>query len=412
MVASTLVGMLCAHLLCFSGMFLLISRRLPGNRMGMDVFAVGNLLLAAAYILQLVEGGPAWSVMSVVNHCLTLAAPIAYLLGAMRFFGRPVRLWQPLTVFCIVYGMAQSWVQWQFGPEARYAMLAAAATLLFFAMALMVLLGTRTFAKDLTAEMIFFAFLIGGICVLNAMKFLKIVEGGLDALHMDSRFQMIFYIYMSTLATIVPPSIVWLVLRRLTDSLRNMAARDPMTDLLNRRGLSEALNQYFNGRNATPAYLLVLDVDHFKRINDSYGHLAGDQVICHIAGLLRAGVRRGDLTGRFGGEEFIAVLLETEIGDVVPLAERLRASIETAPINVAGGNEPLHCTVTIGVSSRFHGADGLEEALREADAALYRGKAGGRNRVELASVGYGAPDLDLDLAARFEPAADLKSSAG
>src|SRR3546814_6839143 len=89
--------------------------------------------------------------------------------------------------------------------------------------------------------MIFFALLIGGICILNALKFVKIVDGGLDALHMDSRFQMPFYIYMSTLATIVPPSIVWLVLRRLTDNLRNMAARDPLTDLLNRRGLMETL---------------------------------------------------------------------------------------------------------------------------------------------------------------------------
>jgi len=386
MVASTLVGMLCAHLLCFSGMFMLISRRLPGNRMGMDVFAVGNLLLAAAYILQLVEGGPAWSLMSVVNHCLTLAAPIAYLLGAMRFFNRQVRLWLPLAVFCLAYGLLQWLVQSQFGPEARYAMLAASATLLFFAMTVTVLCGTRTFAKDLRAEMIFFACLIGGICVLNALKFLKIMEGGLDALHMDSRFQMIFYIYMSTLATIVPPSIVWLVLRRLTDSLRKMAARDPMTDLLNRRGLSDALTQYFNGRNAVPAYLLVLDVDHFKRINDSYGHQAGDEVICHVAGLLRAGVRRGDLTGRIGGEEFVAVLLDAEVADVMVLAELLRASIESQQIHVTGGNEPLRCTVTIGVSARFYGADGLEEALREADGALYRGKAGGRNRVEV--VGF------------------------
>jgi len=386
MVASTLVGMLCAHLLCFSGMFLLISRRLPGNRMGMDFFAVGNLLLAAAYILQLIEGGPAWSLMSVVNHCLTLAAPIAYLLGAMRFFGHQVRLWQPLLAFCLVYGMAQWWVQWQMGPEARYAMLAASATLLFFAMSVTVLCGTRTFAKDLRAEMVFFACLIGGICVLNALKFLKIMEGGLDALHMDSRFQMIFYIYMSTLATIVPPSIIWLVLRRLTDSLRNMAARDPMTDLLNRRGLSDALVQYFNGRNAKPAYLLVLDVDHFKHINDTYGHQAGDEVICRVAALLRAGVRRGDLTGRIGGEEFVAVLLESEVADVMVLAERLRASIEGHPIHVTGRHEALRCTVTIGVSARFDGADGLEKALREADAALYRGKAGGRNRVEVASA--------------------------
>lgn len=87
MVATILVGMLCAHLLCFSVMFLLISRRLQGNRMGMDVFALGDLLLGSAYVLQLVEGEPAWSVMSVVNHTLTLAAPIAYWLGAMRFFG-------------------------------------------------------------------------------------------------------------------------------------------------------------------------------------------------------------------------------------------------------------------------------------------------------------------------------------
>jgi len=386
MVASTLVGMLCAHLLCFSGMFLLISRRLPGNRMGMDFFAVGNLLLALAYILQLVEGGPAWSVMSVVNHILTLAAPIAYWLGAVRFFGRQVPLWRPLMAFAVVYGIAQLLVQWNAGPAARYAMLAAMATLLFFAMTLTVIYGVRTFAKDLHGEMIFFALLISGICVLNALKFMKIVEGGLDALHMDSRFQMIFYIYMSTLATIVPPSIVWLVLRRLTDSLRNMAARDPMTDLLNRRGLTDAMQLHFNNRHAAPAYLLLLDVDHFKLINDTYGHQAGDEVLCRIADLLRATVRRGDLTGRIGGEEFVAVFLETDGDGVMGLAERLRASVESQAIKVAGAGDLLRCTVTIGISPPFHGAHALDDALRQADTALYRGKAEGRNRIEVAQI--------------------------
>lgn len=389
MVASTLVAMLCAHLLCFSGMFLLISRRLPGNRMGMDFFAVGNLLLALAYILQLIEGGPAWSVMSVVNHNLTLAAPIAYWLGAMRFFGRQVRLWRTLILFSVAYGIAQWLVQWNAGPAARYAMLAAMATLLFFAMTITIIYGVRTFAKDLYGEMIFFAFLVGGICVLNALKFLKIVDDGLDALHMDSRFQMIFYIYMSTLATIVPPSIVWLVLRRLTDSLRNMAARDPMTDLLNRRGLMDGLKHYFNSRNAAPARLLLLDVDHFKLINDTYGHQAGDEVICHVANLLRATVRRGDLTGRIGGEEFVAIFLDTDGEGVMHLAERLRASVESQAINVTGSDHLLRCTVTLGISPYFYGAQGLENALRQADAALYRGKAAGRNRIELANISHG-----------------------
>ncbi len=388
MVATTLVGMLCAHLLCFSGMFLLISRRLPGNGMGMDFFAVGNLLLASAYILQLVEGGPAWSVMSVVNHTLTLAAPIAYWLGAMRFFGRQVRLWRPLILFSMTYAIAQVLVQWNAGPAARYAMLAAMATLLFFAMTITVIYGVRTFAKDLYGEMIFFALLIGGICVLNALKFVKIVDDGLDALHMDSRFQMIFYIYMSTLATMVPPSIVWLVLRRLTDNLRNMAARDPMTDLLNRRGLLEALQLYFNARNAAPAYLLLMDVDHFKRINDTYGHQAGDDVICHVADLLRSTVRHGDLTGRIGGEEFVAICFETDDEGIMHLAERLRASVESQATKVAGSDHLLHCTVSIGISPHFYGAHGLENALGQADSALYRGKAAGRNRIEFANISH------------------------
>ncbi|MNQ32277.1 putative diguanylate cyclase YdaM [compost metagenome] len=357
----------------------------------MDFFAVGNLLLASAYILQLIEGGQAWSVMSVVNHTLTLAAPIVYWLGAMRFFGRQVRLWRPLIVFCVAYAIVQLLVQWNAGSAARYAMLAAMATLLFFVMALTVIYGVRTFAKDLYGEMIFFALLIGGICVLNALKFMKIVDGGLDALNMDSRFQMIFYIYMSTLATILPPSIVWLVLRRLTDNLRDMAARDPMTDLLNRRGLLEALQRYFKARNAAPAYLLLMDVDHFKLINDTHGHQAGDEVICHVADLLRATVRRGDLTGRIGGEEFVAICLETDIEGVMNLAERLRASVESHAIKDAASGHLLRCTVTIGISPHFHGADGLEDALRQADAALYRGKSAGRNRIESADVSHRIP---------------------
>src|SRR5690606_35038646 len=261
-----------------------------------------------------------------------------------------------------------------------------------------VIYGVRTFAKDLRGEMIFFALLIGGICVLNALKFLKIVDDGLDALHMASRFQMMFYIYMSTLATIVPPSIVWLVLRRLTDNLRNMAARDPMTDLLNRRGLLEALELYFKARNATPAYLLLMDIDHFKLINDSYGHQAGVEVSRHVALLLRSTVRQGVLTDCIVGEDFVAICFETDGDGVMHLAERLRAGVESEVIKVASSNVLLRCTVTIGVAPHFHGADGLEDALRQADSALYRGKAAGRNRIEVAEITGGTSAENIRLA--------------
>ncbi len=386
MVATVLVGMLCAHLLCFSVMFWLVSKRLHGKKMGMDFFAMGNLLLGCAYVLQLAEGGPAWSLMSVVNHTFTLAAPVAYWLGAMRFFGHSVPLWRPLLAFAVTYSAAQVLVQWSLGPVARYAMLSGISALLFLVMVITVVYGVRTFAKDLYGEMVFFAALISGICVLNALKFMKLLDGGLDALQMDRNFQLVFYIYMSSLATVLPPSIIWLVLRRLTDDLRNIAARDPMTQLLNRRGLTEALQRYFNSRKAGPAHLLMVDVDHFKRINDTYGHQSGDTVLCHVAEVLRTTVRSGDLAGRIGGEEFLVICLDTDILGAMHLAERLRAAIENQAIKITASDQPLHCTITIGVSHSFAGAHVLEDAMREADAALYRGKAAGRNRIELAQV--------------------------
>lgn len=392
MVATILVGMLCAHLLCFALMFLLISKRLQGKRMGMDFFALGSLLLGFAYVLQLAEGGPAWSVMSVVNHTLTLAAPIAYWLGSMRFFGYAAPLWRPLIAFSVVYVLAQVLVQWGLGQAARYAMLAGMSSLLFLGMTLTIIYGVRTFAKDLYAEMVIFALLISGICVLNAMKFMKILDGGLEALDMDSSFQMAFYIYMSSLATVIPPSIVWLVLRRLTDDLRDMAGRDPMTQLLNRRGLSEALKVFFNTRNPAPAHLLLMDVDHFKHINDTYGHQAGDTVLCHVADVVRNTARHGDLTGRIGGEEFVVICLDTDSAGVMRLAERVRAGIEEQAIDVAGTQHPLRCTVTIGVSRPFASTQALEGAMRDADAALYRGKEAGRNRIELPHTPHFHPD--------------------
>lgn len=386
MVGSVLVGMLCAHLLCFAVMFMLISKRLHGKKMGMDFFAMGNLLLGLAYVLQLVEGRPAWSMMSVVNHTLTLAAPITYGLGVMRFFGFPAPLWRPLAAFALAYSAAQALIQWSLGPVARYAMLSGMSALLFLVMTLTALYGVRTFAKHLYREMAFFALLISGICILNAIKFMNLLQGGLEVLQMDSSFQMVFYIYMSSLATVVPPFMIWLVFRRLTDDLSQMAARDPMTQLLNRRGLSEALEQHFNLHNAAPACLLLLDVDHFKRINDTYGHQAGDTVLRHVADVLRTTVRRGDLTGRVGGEEFVAVCLDSDDVGVVQLAERLRAAVEDQAIHVSGHDKPLHCTVTIGLSPRFADSHALEKAMRAADAALYQGKAAGRNRIEKADA--------------------------
>jgi len=273
-------------------------------------------------------------------------------------------------------------VQWTLGTVARYAMLSGLSALAFLAMTVTVVYGVRTFARELKVEMVLFALLISGICVLNAAKFANILSGGLQALDMGSRFQIVFYIYMSFLATVLAPSIIWLVLRRLTDDLRAMAARDPLTRLLNRRGLTEGLEAYFHLRIAAPAHLFIVDIDHFKRINDTHGHKAGDTVLCHVADVLRDTARQGDLVCRVGGEEFVIVCLNTDGAGAMRLAERVRAAIAHHGVPIGNGRDAIQCTATIGVSHGFASAHELDRTLQQADAALYRGKAAGRNRVE------------------------------
>lgn len=382
MIATLLVGMLCVHLLCFAVMFLLISRRLEGDRMGMEVFALGNLMLGGAYVLQLLEGtqGSGW--MSVTNHMLTLCAPVAYCVGGLRFFGRSAPLLRPLLAVALGYVALQGLAQALWGPVGRYALLAATCAVLFAGMVLVLLRGMRSFARDLRGEMVLFVCLISGISVLNAMKFAKLLGGGLEALRMDSQFQMVFYVYMCSLATILPPLIVWLVLRRMSDALRATAARDPLTQLLNRRGLDAALNTHFR-RGAGTAHLLLIDIDHFKRINDTHGHHIGDAVLCGVADALRGAVRKGDLVCRLGGEEFAAICLESDGASALQVAERVRSAIEQKSMSQGARRNGVHCTVTIGVSHGFIGEASLEQAMRQADVALYRGKSAGRNRIEL-----------------------------
>ncbi len=382
MIATLLVGMLCVHLLCFAVMFLLISRRLEGDRMGMEVFALGNLMLGGAYVLQLLEGTLGWGWMSVTNHMLTLCAPVAYCVGGLRFFGRSAPLLRPLLAVALGYVALQGLAQAVWGPVGRYALLAATCAVLFAGMVLVLLRGMRSFARDLRGEMVLFVCLISGISVLNAMKFAKLLGGGLEALRMDSQFQMVFYVYMCSLATILPPLIVWLVLRRMSDALRATAARDPLTQLLNRRGLDAALNTHFR-RGAGTAHLLLIDIDHFKRINDTHGHHVGDAVLCGVADALRGAVRKGDLVCRLGGEEFAAICLESDGASALQVAERVRSAIEQKSMSQGARRNGVHCTVTIGVSHGFIGEASLEQAMRQADVALYRGKSAGRNRIEL-----------------------------
>ena len=165
--------------------------------------------------------------------------------------------------------------------------------------------------------------------------------------------------------------------------LEVLARTDPLTQLLNRRVLVERLVQEVERarRYQSQIALLMIDLDHFKRVNDQYGHLVGDDVLRDVATILRNAVRTVDVVARYGGEEFVVVLPETAAAGAVAFAERLREKIEAQDFN-AHPHGTFHITSSIGMAS-YPGQqiESGEDLLARADEALYRAKADGRNRV-------------------------------
>lgn len=170
------------------------------------------------------------------------------------------------------------------------------------------------------------------------------------------------------------------------DALHDTADRDPLTQLRNRRGFERAFADATArlARYARPLSLLVLDLDHFKNVNDHYGHEAGDAVLTRVARLIEAGIRDVDVAARFGGEEFVVMLPETPLQPAYEVAERIRTAIADAEIEWKGQIIPVR--VSIGVSCCPERVALPAELMGSADQALYQAKETGRNRVVVAGA--------------------------
>jgi diguanylate cyclase (GGDEF)-like protein len=165
-------------------------------------------------------------------------------------------------------------------------------------------------------------------------------------------------------------------------SIKNMATYDTLTGLYNRRYFEERLEveaekSFYSGISLS---LVMVDIDHFKKVNDTFGHTEGDQILCKISSLLKNSVRRKDTVARYGGEEFILILPEAGLEQSYVIAERIRQSVENTPFEV--GRAQVNLTLSMGISSfPSHRVKSKEELVKMADQALYDAKRGGRNKV-------------------------------
>jgi diguanylate cyclase (GGDEF)-like protein len=199
----------------------------------------------------------------------------------------------------------------------------------------------------------------------------------------------------------IGPTVLQGVLNDITErkrrelSTRRLATHDALTGVLNRRGIASSLSDLFNHssqKRLCETALLQIDLDHFKKVNDTFGHEAGDQVLCHVARLLEDSVRRSDFVGRHGGDEFVAVLVGVETpGKAQQIADTMIERIRQ-PIDIGNGNY-AHVSASIGIAMPTGPGDTPEVVLRRADSAMYEGKEKGRSQ------------------ARFAPCRELSSTA-
>ena len=314
----------------------------------------------------------------VANVLLTLA--FVYSLRALRgFAGRPDAHWMDIGAVALVGVVATTFLYVHPQLGVRVMVISAVFGALFAASARMALLadpGPRPRSHLAVAAM------FGALAVIMGLRVLREASGLApigDALE-PTPFQALLF----ALGALAPPlatlGFVLMVNERLRAELTRRATLDPLTLTYNRRTLAElAARALAQARRQGSGFaVLLLDVDHFKRINDTLGHAAGDEALQRLVGVLRTGMRAEDTLGRMGGEEFIVLLPHVDAAQAMAAGERLRAAVEAARPVLAGTPWPM--TVSIGVAARTDGED-FDTLLRRADAAMYAAKHAGRNRV-------------------------------
>jgi diguanylate cyclase (GGDEF)-like protein len=167
--------------------------------------------------------------------------------------------------------------------------------------------------------------------------------------------------------------------------LRRLSVTDPLTEAYNREFLQQQLPPAVENadRRGDPLSVAMIDIDHFKAVNDEFGHGIGDRVLAEVAARLRAAIRAGDLLVRYGGEEFLVLLPGTGAAQAAEIAERMRGKMESDPIQTE--RAAVHVRISVGVAEHRRNSDSAAQLVRRADTALYAAKERGRNRVEVAS---------------------------
>jgi diguanylate cyclase (GGDEF)-like protein len=352
-----------------------LKRNYPASIKGLREWSAALLVLFVAGLLFAGRGKlPDYVAISLANFLLWSGVYLTYV-GSQRFFGvRPrVGPWMALITGVLLFSVWFTFIEPSYLVRLRVSNMLMA--YLFGVHAWLVFMqGPTTFARMLT---------VGVLAATSATQLLRFVTSfnlpvGADLLD-ATPYQQVYISSYTFLILLLSIGLVLMASDRLRAELEHLATHDSLTNALTRRHMNEACQKELERcrRHGRSMALLIMDLDHFKEVNDTYGHQAGDRVLVNFVAKVNTMLRQPDQLGRFGGEEFVLLLPETSREEAISVADRIRAA---CALTDSGPS----CTVSIGITTHQQDTDTVDTLLARADAALYRAKANGRNRVETA----------------------------
>jgi diguanylate cyclase (GGDEF)-like protein len=362
------------------------------RRDGIAWWAVGLLLYALAYGLFVALGAVARELAIVLGNVLLACAFAALLLALHRFLQQPVAPWLlalPPTGMALLSTLLL----------AHDGLRAAAVSLCLCLQMGLMLWALRRSVPRLKGRGL--RLLRWALRAMIAVLLLRALLGVLPAAQGLSGATLLSLTFVASFAAMLMASLGFVFMSRdkLDASNRRLATTDALTGVANRRFIIFALDRDVARAKRTrqPIALMVLDIDHFKRVNDAYGHLGGDQVLRHVVNVLCDRVRTQDMVGRYGGEEFLVLLPDTDLAGALVLAEQLRQSVQDSVCHWQG--QAIAVTISIGVYGGYPAdTDSWDMLIDAADRAMYQAKQNGRNRVEVVTQtrAYSSPATTLD----------------
>ena len=349
-------------------------------RIGTLLFAGGTSLLALQDFLPM-----HWN-LALANGCLSLGLAL-YWRAARRFSGLPDTPW--------IFGpalIATAGIYWFSAQDPHFAIRVYFASVAW-SLCLFWSAWTLSRAKaehDLHSRRVLAGIflLVGGFMVLRGMSSMLNPIRHISVLDPNSTFNLLTPIVVAALPVVGTSAFLVMCSERLRHQWQHAAATDYLTGLPNRRTITGSGVAAFNNaqRAGTRAglALAVIDIDHFKHINDRYGHDAGDIALKHVAAVLAEHCRGPHMVGRQGGEEFVALFTVSDAAEAHTAAERLRHAVESAPLQLDG--QAIRLTISVGVGVYDRNDTSYDHLLRRADMAVYAAKAGGRNQVAMAEI--------------------------